>query len=82
MKRKKARVDILERFQFRHANVLVNFMNGGVRRTQFNNLWTKLRDEAAVAGAARGGKFRLNTGFGEDRLLHVLNKFAGCREER
>ena len=58
-------------------------MNRGVRRTQFKNLGTKLRDEAAVAGAAGGGKFRAEYRFlGRIDLLHVLDKAARRREER
>ena len=45
-------VDVFQGLNVNQRHVLVNFVNGGVGRAQFNHLGAGLRNEPAITGAA------------------------------
>ena len=73
-----AAVNILERFQLGDVDVFVDFVNRSIRRTEFENLRTNLRDEAAIAGAACSGKLRFDDRSLRGRLLTLRTSAPGA----
>ena len=57
--------------------MFVDLVNGRIGRTELDHLRADLRDEAAVAGAARGGQLGREAGFVGDGLLDGANQRAG-----
>ena len=56
--------------------MLVDLVDAGVGRAQFNHLRADLCDETAVAGATGGGQLGGDAGFGQDGLLHCRDEVA------
>src|SRR5256885_4799729 len=63
----RAAVNVLDGLDVGHHDVLVDLVDAGVGRAHLHDLAADLGDEAAVAGAARGGQLGLQAGLGADR---------------
>ena len=62
--------------------MLIDFVDGGVGRAQFNHLGADLGNKAAIAGAATGGQLGLQAGFGTDGSLRGFHQITGRGQER
>lgn len=74
-------VNVFQGIQISHGHKLVDFVDGGVRGAEFDDLRADLRDEAPVAGAAGGGQLGVKAGFVVDGALHSADQVTGCGEE-
>ncbi len=77
-----AAVNVGQWFHVGQHNVLIDFVDGGVGRAQFNHLGADLGNKAAIAGAATGRQLGLQAGFGADGGLRGFHQITGRGQER
>ena len=75
-------VDGLERIECIELDVLVQLVDGGVDRTEFQHLRADVDNEAAVGSAAAGGQLGLDAGDRAHRGAHGSDQLALGGEER
>jgi hypothetical protein len=74
-------VDARQRFQVGDGDAFVELVDAGIDRAEFDQLRADVGDEAAVRGAAGGGKFGGDAGCVGDGGGQRLAEFAARRQE-
>ena len=79
---KRTPVDVLQRLDLLHSDVLIDLVNRCIRRPELDDLRTDLCDEPAIGRTTRGGQFGIEAGLGLARRLYpsaVRARMPDCR---